>query len=41
MQDRQEQLAQIYRELRIYLEQQGMVEPIVCGDGPLQAQIFM
>ena len=33
MQDRQEQLAQIYHDLRVYLKQQGMEEPIVCGDG--------
>ena len=41
MQDRQEQLAQIYHDLRVYLKQQGMEEPIVCGDGAVQAWMFM
>lgn len=41
MQDRQEQLAQIYHDLRVYLKQQGMEEPIVCGDGVVQAWMFM
>ncbi len=41
MQSKSRKLAEVYEQLHIYLMQQGMVEPIVCGDGCPEATILM